>query len=304
MLRKLLYAAVPVYAAISLISCGNEKKKEEAFQKTSDGLEYVIVTDSSGNNVEEGGSVVVNMVYQNEKDTLDTYKAKQPVHIPILFKPFKGSLEDGLLMLSKGDSAIFKVSNDSLYTKLFADSLPKEIKSGTFTTFYVKVLETYPKEHVNKMEKEYNEKHLEQLSQHIEAMTKWTAKLADSLKDQMKVDEGLIKEYVKKNKLKAEKTEHGVYYVVNAKTSTKNLGDGDTVVANYTGKLLDGTIFDSSAGKPMEFILGTHGIMPGWDEGLKKVGKGDKVTFVIPSPLAFRKEGYKDKDGKTVIPAD
>src|SRR6185312_4564109 len=113
----------------------------------------------------------------------------------------------------------------------------------------------------------------------------------------------VIKEYIKKNKLKAEKTEHGVYYVVNTKTSAKPLGDGDTVVANYTGKFVDGVVFDSSAGKPIEFILGAHGMMPGWDEGLKKVGKGDKVTLIIPSPLAFRKEGYKDKD-KTVVPMD
>ena len=70
--------------------------------------------------------------------------------------------------------------------------------------------------------------------------------------------------------------------------------DGDTVSVLYTGKLQDGTEFDSSAkhgNEPIEFILGKGMVIKGWDEGLKGMQVGEKRTLVIPPTLGYGEQG-------------
>jgi FKBP-type peptidyl-prolyl cis-trans isomerase len=76
--------------------------------------------------------------------------------------------------------------------------------------------------------------------------------------------------------------------------------DGDTVYVIYTGKLQDGTEFDSSAkhgGDPIEFILGKGMVIKGWDEGVAGMVVGEKRKLVIPPAL-----GYGDRGAGGVIP--
>ena len=68
---------------------------------------------------------------------------------------------------------------------------------------------------------------------------------------------------------------------------------GSTVSVHYTGKLVDGTIFDSSyqRNNPISFVLGKGQVIKGWDEGLLKMAKGGSGKFVIPSNLAYGENG-------------
>lgn len=65
----------------------------------------------------------------------------------------------------------------------------------------------------------------------------------------------------------------------------------DTVKVNYVGKLLDGTVFDSSIqrGQPVEFAVDK--VIPGWSEGIQKINKGGKIRLYIPSKLAYGDAG-------------
>lgn len=64
---------------------------------------------------------------------------------------------------------------------------------------------------------------------------------------------------------------------------------GSTVFVHYTGKLLDGTVFDSSIdkGEPFSFRLGVGQVIKGWDEAIGMMNKGGKATLVIPSDIAY-----------------
>lgn len=69
--------------------------------------------------------------------------------------------------------------------------------------------------------------------------------------------------------------------------------DGDTISVNYTGKLADGTVFDSSIprGKSFEFTLGSGQVIKGWDLGIAGMKVGEKRTLTIPSTLGYGSAG-------------
>jgi FKBP-type peptidyl-prolyl cis-trans isomerase len=101
----------------------------------------------------------------------------------------------------------------------------------------------------------------------------------------------------------AQKTASGLIYTEVAAGSGANPIPTDTVKVHYTGKLIDGTIFDSSVqrGQPAEFTLG--GVIPCWQEGVKLMKKGGKALLVCPSNLAYGDAGSppKIKPGATLI---
>ncbi len=77
----------------------------------------------------------------------------------------------------------------------------------------------------------------------------------------------------------------------------------DTVKVHYTGKLVDGTVFDSSVqrGEPAEFRVG--GVIPCWQEGVQLMKKGGKAQLVCPSEIAYGDAGSPPqiKPGATLV---
>ena len=63
---------------------------------------------------------------------------------------------------------------------------------------------------------------------------------------------------------------------------------GDKISVHYTGKLTDGTLFDSSTGRePLEFEIGSGMVIKGFDEGVTGMSVGDKKTVHIPASEAY-----------------
>ncbi len=88
-------------------------------------------------------------------------------------------------------------------------------------------------------------------------------------------------------------------------TSTLRVSQaGDIIVIHYSGKLENGTEFDSSykRGQPFVFQVGIGQVIKGWDEGLIGVKKGDKKTMTIPGDKAYGSQEIKGPDGKVLIP--
>lgn len=70
-----------------------------------------------------------------------------------------------------------------------------------------------------------------------------------------------------------------------------NAKDGDTVHIHYTGRLDDGSVFDSSEGRdPLSFTVGSGQVIPGFDEAVRGMAPGDTRTTRIPP-----KEAYGDR---------
>lgn len=86
-------------------------------------------------------------------------------------------------------------------------------------------------------------------------------------------------------------TSSGLQYMVLRQGSGERPTAASTVSVNYEGKLLDGTVFDSSyrRGEPVQFALGS--VIPGWTEGLQLMPVGSKYRFWIPSQLGYGPNG-------------
>ncbi|MBJ2161772.1 MAG: FKBP-type peptidyl-prolyl cis-trans isomerase [Muribaculaceae bacterium] len=100
-------------------------------------------------------------------------------------------------------------------------------------------------------------------------------------------------EYVAEIKAKdssVKTTESGLSYKIDAEGEAAKPTANSTVVVNYTGRHLNGDVFDSTDGRgPATFNL--QGVVPGFREGLMLIGKGGKATLYIPGELAYGPNG-------------
>jgi len=99
--------------------------------------------------------------------------------------------------------------------------------------------------------------------------------------------------------------------VDNSTEGTVTIGEvakaGDTVAMNYTGRLADGTVFDSNVDpkfqhvEPFMFTLGAGQVIAGWDEGIVGMKVGEKKTLVIPPDKAYGPNDYGPIPGNSTL---
>jgi len=97
-------------------------------------------------------------------------------------------------------------------------------------------------------------------------------------------------------------TASGLQYQIVKEGDGIKPGPNDLVTVHYTGRLIDGTVFDSSVerGEPATFGVGQ--VIPGWVEGLQLMSEGSAWRLFIPSELAYGKHGTGPiQPGSTLI---
>lgn len=253
-----------------LFSCSSTKKvkvKDVPFTTTKSGISYKILKDAKGNQyAKEGDFVEVHistffedsLIFSSKKD-----RGGNPVAFPVSLPRFNGDLSEALTLLTPGDSAIFLVPVDTL--KANNQTMQPWMKEGKSITYSIELVSIKTAEEINKEKEE---------------------KAKESSNPQE--DDEKLQEYFKKYNLNPQKKESGLYYLVTHATDGEKPIPGQKVQVHYTGKLMDGTIFDSSEGKgPLSFVLGRGQVILGWDEGISELKKGEKATLFIPSYLAY-----------------
>lgn len=99
-------------------------------------------------------------------------------------------------------------------------------------------------------------------------------------------------------------TESGLQYKILEEGSGISPTTADTVEVNYEGRLLDGTVFDSSyeRGESIKFPL--NGVIKGWTEGMTYAKEGGKIQLYIPAELAYGTRGTGPIPGNSTLVFD
>ncbi len=83
----------------------------------------------------------------------------------------------------------------------------------------------------------------------------------------------------------------GLQYKVLQEGNGPKPGPGDRVTVHYTGKLINGKVFDSSVERGQPATFGVNQVIPGWTEALQLMSVGSKYKLFIPSDLAYGERG-------------
>ena len=128
---------------------------------------------------------------------------------------------------------------------------------------------------------------------------KFVADMQTKAEDNKTKGATFLAENAKKEGVK--QTASGLQYKVLTAGTGKSPKATDVVEVNYEGKLLDGTVFDSSyeRGEPIEFPL--NQVIAGWTEGLQLMKEGGKYEFYIPSDLAYGEAGNQGIDPNSTL---
>ena len=274
-MRKNFFLLSALFLMLSLLTgCSNAPK---GYQATDNGLYYRLFTNNGGENPQIGDLLELTMSC-SVNDTVVILPLTKNI-IPMAEPSFWSDFVEGFSMMHKGDSASFIVDIDSSFVNLFGyNTLPPQFSSTDIMRFEVRLDDFYP-------ESEFRFRMIENIKKNYPAETeKATSEL---------------NAYLEKNGVVAQPTSTGLYYVKTQDGTGEKPSKGSTVKAHYTGYLLDGTVFDTSIerGEPIEFVLGVGQVIPGWDEGIALMSKGEKAVLYIPYYLA-----YGDRDLGVIPP--
>lgn len=265
MKRSIVWVALCLLFSATLVSCG-PKSPFPGYKQTENGLYYKEIVKGTGEELKMGDVIKVRLAYYvNDSLLFTTDSLAEPAYDMVRESLFQGDVYEGFRMMHVGDSMSFMINSDSTFRKQFhAPILPKFVSPDVFLRWEVKVDEAMTEEAFQQM------KQAEMAALQQKAQDEFNAYLAANGVDVQPLESGLV-------------------YVCTAKGKGSKPAANQNVKVHYTGKLLDGTVFDSSVerGEPIEFTLGAHQVIPGWDEGIGLMSKGEKGILYIPYQLAY-----------------
>ena len=278
-------AALAMLMAGTMSACG-EKNPNSGFQKSKNGLFYQFFNKNEGN-LPQLGDLLELSIGCKVNDTTVIIPVMENI-MQLQESQFAGDLFEGLAMMHKGDSAAFIVDIDSTFKKLMGQpQLPEGFSSSDEMRFNVRLDDFYPEsEYAKRMAVKAKKASEERIAKMKEDHPEETANAAQQLTD-----------YLNDNKIVVEPTASGLCYVMTTEGNGEKPQVGQMVKVHYTGKLLDGTVFDSSVerGQPFQFPSGVGQVIPGWDEGIQLMSKGEKGVLYIPYFLAYGDRAAGDK---------
>lgn len=262
-MNKIATYFISLLATLAMASCAQQSD----YKKSPNELEYKIITDKQQPKAKVGQVIKYNVYWRKMNDSLflSTRDKKIPLYSMVDSPKFKGDPLEVLAMMGAGDSVSCKVPVDLI----FKGNPPAFLKSGDFMKLDITVDEVLSKEDYDNL-------------------------IQEQSSSQLKLEQKIIEEYMTQKGMKGIKTPAGFYVVMEKEGTGKQPVDGSIVRVDYTGRLLNGNVFDSSmkpGGQPYQFQIGKAAVIDGWDKGIPYFKEGGKGKLLIPSPLGYGEQG-------------
>ena len=281
MKRQVKIATLLVAGMTLLAACSND-----GFKTTDGGLHYRFdKVNKDGQQVQEGDVLVGEMTFKFDTMTLFTNVGKAD-RIMQASPNFPGNLHEGLLLMHVGDQATFAIEADTLAKFMQPDQMPPTYQRGTGQKFYYEI-------------------NLQDIVTKEELEEEREAFMAEAQQRQENEPQ-MIADYVRDNGIAAKPNADGLYVIVKKRGNGPKVATGKEVAVNYTGRLLDGTMFDSSVEsdakegdihnpqrtyEPLTYTQGRGQLIPGWEQGVEGQPEGSQLQLIIPSALGYGPRG-------------
>lgn len=238
----------------------------DGFEQSPNKLLYRIWSQGAGKkDTKVGDFATVRIQYRTDQDSI--LSDWRELKVEVLEPDYKGHLMEGYSLLKKGDSATFAIPSNVFFPREIGKNRPKDIPSKSYVFLNVVMLDVKTK--------------LEMMMGNQEVLDKANAK-----------DQIAIKAYLEEKGETGTPDANGITRIELLAGQGAGIIEGCTIKVQYTGKLLDGRVFDSSpSGAPFRYVVGKGEVIPGWDKGLIGAQKGGRYLLALPSGMAYGKRG-------------
>ncbi|MGQ9848226.1 MAG: FKBP-type peptidyl-prolyl cis-trans isomerase [Bacteroidales bacterium] len=253
---------------LSFFSCNNSEI--EGYKFNDKGFYFKLLGIGELNKyVTEGSFVTFHIQYATADDSvffdaIRTAKIEKP--------QYSGAIEDCFFILSEGDSASFYINADNFFQKTLESPLPSFIPSNSYLKINLKIIAVKTPEQFKKEKEEF---------------LAW-------IEDFGEYEKKVLKNYLEKRNISYSPFDTVIYKIPEKSGNDKSVAFGDTITVHFEGYFLNGKLFDSTRkrGEPFSFVYGTEWqVIKGLEKAIGMMHEGEKSIFVIPSFMAFGKEG-------------
>lgn len=293
-MKRTIKIVVMIMAAAVLTTACN-KSDIKGFHKTKSGLHYKFETKNrSGESIHVGDIVVGELKFSLDTTVLFSNTGDPKRLMMVRDSVFNGyDIDEGLLLMHVGEKAVFAIFADSVARYFQPSQLPPSYKPGADMVFYYEISISDVVTHEELMQEQDNFK--------VE------------MEQRQKDEPETLAKYIADNNITAKPNSDGLYIIVNKKGNGPKVTMGKTVSINYTGRMLDGTMFDSSvesdakeggiymsgrAYEPLTYKVGEMSLIRGWEDGVMGQTEGSQLTLIMPSAMGYGAQGA----GSSILP--
>ncbi len=228
---------------------------------SASGLYYIETKTGNGKNPEFGEKVQIHYIAKFLNGNVIDNSTDTIIEILLGKNQIFPGMEEGIMNMKKAGKASFIVPYDLAFGEEGSSLIPP------YTPLLIEV------ELIDIITKDIVDKERENLSK---------ASIEESKR--------IFDKYLVDNNLINNKINDGMTYTILSEGYGQLPSKGSKVKVHYIGKLIDGTIFDSSydRNQPFEFILGKGAVLPGWDIAVSKMKLGEKSEFVMSQELVYK----------------
>lgn len=265
---------IKFYHLISLVILGgcilNGCSRFSGYEEASNGLYYKFHRHSDGTKPVVSQVATINLTYSlGDSLMFNSKQLNEPMNLVISKPEYKGDVNDAIMMMSMGDSASFLTRADSFFYKTMKyNRLPKGVDEDSKVRIEIGLRKIQTEDDIKKQTEEWE----------------------NSLKENESV---AIAEFIKNSGIKYDSTAEGLYILESVKGTGPSIQTGSIVTLDFAIHTVLGKKLYSTweAKKPFTLEFGKKFDTEGFNIALSRMSKGAKARIIVPSNLAFGKEG-------------